>query len=123
MINDTPLVTPTGRRIVATQEVRLGRQKENSGGIHHQRRRQRSLLQGTWATGHQGDRHSGCASRSVREKQNSPHRTKAAAGHLAACGKYLESIKDPPPKRSSSRKCRLHPNPKRGDQTIRWKRT
>ena len=40
------------------QEVRLGRQ-EDRGGLDHQRRRQRSVLQGARQPGHQGDRHSG----------------------------------------------------------------
>ena len=60
MINYTPfghsrLADDRGRH----QEVRLGRQ-EDRRGLHHQRRRQRSLLQGTRQPGHQGDRHSGC---------------------------------------------------------------
>ena len=40
------------------QEVRLGRQ-EDGGGLDHQRRRQRALLQGTRQPGHQGRGHPG----------------------------------------------------------------
>ena len=39
------------------QEVRLLGQ-EDRGGLHHQRRRQRAVLQGAVEPGHQGDRHS-----------------------------------------------------------------
>ncbi len=42
---------------VEDQGVRLGRQ-EDGGGFHHQRRRQRSVLQGARKPGDQGDRHS-----------------------------------------------------------------
>ncbi len=45
-------------RGVEDQGLRLGRQ-EDRGGLHHQRRRQRALLQGARQPGHQGDRHPG----------------------------------------------------------------
>ncbi len=45
-------------RSVEDQGLRLGRQ-EDGGRLHHQRRRQRALLQGARQPGHQGDRHSG----------------------------------------------------------------
>ena len=59
MINYTPfghsrLADDRGRH----QEVRLGRQ-EDRRCLDHQRRRQRSLLQGARQPGHQGDRHPG----------------------------------------------------------------
>ncbi len=43
---------------VRHQEVRLGRQ-EDRGRVHHQRRRQRAVLQGARQPGRQGDRHPG----------------------------------------------------------------
>ena len=59
MINYTPFGHSdwqTDRR--RHQEVRLGRQ-EDRGGLDHQRRRQRAVLQGARQPGHQGDGHPG----------------------------------------------------------------
>ena len=58
MINYTPFGHSDWQTSWPNQEVRLGRQ-EDGGGLDHQRRRQRSLLQGTRQPGNQGHRHSG----------------------------------------------------------------
>ena len=59
MINYTPFgFSDWQTDVVEDQEVRLGRQ-EDRGGLDHQRRRQRAVLQGARQPGHQGDRHSG----------------------------------------------------------------
>ena len=59
MINYTPFGFADWQTDVSEdQEVRLGRQ-EDRGGLDHQRRRQRAVLQGARQPGHQGDRHPG----------------------------------------------------------------
>jgi len=93
MINYTPFgFADWADRGEGDQGVRLGRQ-EDGGGVDHQRRRQRPLLQGTGQRRHQGDRHPGIAF-SVGEEELAGLDTKPLVGHLAACN-YFESVNTP----------------------------
>src|SRR6202020_1478561 len=51
---------------------------DDACGLHHERRRHRALLQGTWQRGHQGDRYSGCRVLG-RRRRTRRHRHQAAA--------------------------------------------
>jgi len=91
MINYTPFGHSDWQTIWPTSRS-SARPARRRRGLHHQRRRQRSLLQGAGQPGHQGERHSGCRVSSA--KKNSPASTPSAARHLAAWN-YFQSIKDP----------------------------
>ena len=100
------------------QEVRLGRQ-EDRRGLDHQRRRQRSLLQGARQPGHQGDRHSG---RRVlgRRRRTRRHRHQAAARPSRRL-ELLRVDQDARRTRSSSRNGRPTPRTRSARPTTRWK--
>ena len=106
-----------GRR---DQEVRIGRQ-EDGGRLHHQRRRQRAVLQGARQPEDFGGGHSGRRVLGWRGRAVGPRRTKPLVGHLAAWN-YFESISTPANKafidsgRPTSRT-------RSGRRTTRWKRT
>ena len=102
------------------QEVRLGRQ-EDGGGLDHQRRRQRAVLQGARQPGHQGQGHPrrGLLGRRGRAGR---HRHQAAArppGRL----ELLPVDQGRRATRSSSPSGRPSPRTTSASPTIRWKPT
>ena len=121
MINYTPfghlrLADHRGRH----QEVRLGRQ-EDGGGVHHQRRRQRAVLQGARQPGHQGHRHSGGGVLGRRRRtRRSRHQ---AAGRPSRRLELLRVDQDPGECRLHQGMARLHQESRSAPPTTRWKRT
>ena len=121
MINYTPFGHAdwqTDRR--RHQEVRLGRQ-EDRGGLDHQRRRQRAVLQGARQPGHQGDGHPG---RGVlgRRRRARRHRHQAA-GRPSRRLELLRVDRARRRTRSSSRSGRPSPRIRSASPTTRWKPT
>ena len=101
------------------QEVRLGRQ-EDRGGLHHQRRRQRAVLQGARQPGRQGEDIPVVAF-SVGEEELAGIDTKPLVGHLAAWN-YFERSRIRATT-SSSRSGRRSPRIRSASPTIRWRPT
>ena len=121
MINYTPFgFSDWQTEVVEDQEVRLGRQ-EDGGGLDHQRRRQRAVLQGTRQPGHQGDRHSGRRVLGRRRRARRPRHQ--AAGRPS---RRLELLRDRSIRRRtrpSSRSGTPSPRTRSAPPTTRWKRT
>ena len=95
-------------RSLQDQGVRLGRQ-EDGGGLDHQRRRQRAVLQGARQPGHQGDRHSG---RGVLGRRRRTRRSRhQAAGRPSRRLELLRIDQDAGQRRLHQGMARLHQEP------------
>ena len=109
MINYTPFgFCRLADRSLEDQGLRFGRQ-EDGGGLHHQRRRQRAVLQGARQPGHQGDRHSG---RGVLGRRRRTRRSRhQAAGRPSRRLELLRVDQDAGERRLHQRVARLHQEP------------
>ncbi len=102
------------------QEVRLGGQ-EDGRGLHHQRRRQRSVLQGTRQPGHQGDRHPG---RGVLGRRGRTRRSRhQASGRPSRRLELLQVDQDQGECRLHQEVARVHQEAEAHRPTTRWKPT
>ncbi len=109
MINYTPFgFSDWQTEVSQDQGVRLGGQ-EDRGGLDHQRRRQRAVLQGARQPGHQGDRHSG---RGLLGRRRGARRSRHQAARRPSRGlELLRSRSRRRRTRRSSRTGTLHQKP------------
>ncbi len=89
--------TPFGHsdyQTIVADIKKFAARRQDRGGVDHQRRLERAVLQGTGQPGSEGDRRSGRGILGRRRRTARTWDTKPLVGHLAAWN-YFMSIKNP----------------------------